>query len=146
METETIINAITDIFEGADERNWERVQHSMADQVLVDYSSMNGRPAAVTPSTKIIEAWKGFLPGFDRTHHRVSDFKVDEQADTAKVHFFGKADHHIDKDSWTVEGNYDVELVRSADNWKVTKFKFNLQKQSGNTGLPQKAAGIAARK
>ncbi len=146
METERIIKTITNIFNGADERNWEKVQDAMADEVLLDYSSMNGNPAAITPSGKIIEAWKGFLPGFDRTHHQVSDFKVDQKNSIAHIQFFGKADHFIANDTWTVAGTYDVEVTQSDDDWKVTKFKFNLQQQSGNVGLPQKAAEIAAQK
>ena len=146
MEAENIIKTIKNIFSGADERNWQKVQDAMADEVLLDYSSMNSNPAAITPSVKIIEAWKGFLPGFDRTHHQVSDFKADQQNDIAHIQFFGKADHFIANDSWTVAGTYDVELIQSANDWKVTKFKFNLQQQSGNTELPQRAVEIASRK
>jgi hypothetical protein len=107
---------------------------------------MTGRPAIVISSEKIIEGWKGFLPGFDMTHHQISDFKVNQKDDAAQIRFFGKADHYINKDSWTVEGTYDTELIKAANKWKVTKFKFNLQKQSGDTSLPQKAAEIAGNK
>jgi hypothetical protein len=34
----------------------------MVDEILLVYSSMNSRPAAITQSAKIIEAWKRFLP------------------------------------------------------------------------------------
>jgi hypothetical protein len=146
MQTEKIIKTITKIFNGADERDWEQIQDAMADDVLLDYSSMNGSPAAITPSAKIIEAWKGFLPGFDNTHHQISGFKVDQQNDIALVHFFGKADHFIGKDTWAVAGTYDMELAKSDNDWKVVKFKFNLLQQSGNTELPQKAAEITSRK
>ncbi len=107
---------------------------------------MNGSPVTVISSEKIIEGWRGFLPGFDMTHHQVFDFKVDQKDNAAQVHFFGKANHYINKDSWTVEGTYDSELVKIGDKWKVTKFKFNLEKQSGDTSLPQKAAEIAGKK
>jgi hypothetical protein len=146
MDAEQIIQTITNIFNGADERNWGKVQAAFADNVLLDYSSMNGSPAIVISSEKIVEGWKGFLPGFDMTHHQISDFKVNQKDDAAQIHFFGKADHYINKDSWTVEGTYDTELVKAGNKWKVTKFKFNLQKQSGDTSLPQKAAQIAGKK
>ncbi|HTD39462.1 MAG TPA: nuclear transport factor 2 family protein [Mucilaginibacter sp.] len=142
MDTEKIIETITNIFAGADERNWDKVKNSFADKVLLDYSSMNGSPAVVLSSADIIAAWKCFLPGFDLTHHQVSQFRVDEMEGVTKSHFFGKADHFINNDSWTVEGTYDVELITSADGLKVNKFRFNLQKQSGDTGLPQRAVEI----
>ena len=142
MDTEKVIETIIGIFEGADERDWDKVKNSFADKVLLDYSSMNGSPAVVLSSVDIITAWKCFLPGFDLTHHQVSQFRVDEKDGVTKAHFFGKADHFINNDSWTVEGTYDVELVISANSIKVNKFKFNLQSQSGDTGLPQRAAEI----
>jgi hypothetical protein len=146
MDTERAIETITNIFEGADERDWKKVKNSFADEVLLDYYSMNGSPVILLPSSKIIEAWKGFLPGFDLTHHQVSQFKVDEQDGIIKVHFFGKADHFINNDSWMVEGTYDVELISAADNFRVNKFKFNFQKQTGDTTLPQRAMEISKSK
>jgi hypothetical protein len=146
MPTDAIIQTITSIFNGADEHNWEKVQHAMADVVLLDYSSMNGAPAAITKAEDIVKAWKGFLPGFDRTHHQLSDFQGEQQGNVANVRFLGKADHFINEESWNVEGTYDLEIIKSGNDWKVTKFRFNLQKQSGNTALPQKAMEIAAGK
>lgn len=147
MDTEKIINVITNIFEGADERDWKKVKASFADDVLLDYYSMNGNPAAVLTSNDIITAWKGFLPGFDITHHHVTRFTVKQSNGIAKAHFAGKADHFIDGERWTVEGTYDLELAIPKDNnAKVIKFKFNLQKQSGDTGLPQKAVAIVSKK
>ncbi|HEY9002575.1 MAG TPA: nuclear transport factor 2 family protein [Mucilaginibacter sp.] len=147
METEKIINVITNIFEGADERDWNKVKASFADDVLLDYYSMSGNPASVLTSDDIINTWKGFLPGFDMTHHYVTKFHVEQSDGIAKAHFSGKAGHFIDGDSWTVEGTYDLELtVSNDDDARVTKFKFNLQKQSGDTGLPQKAVANVAKK
>lgn len=147
MDAEKIINVITNIFEGADERDWKKVKASFAGEVLLDYYSMNGSPANVVSSNKIIAAWKGFLPGFDITHHYVTGFHVQESDGIAKAHFYGKADHFIDGESWTVEGTYDLELTVSGDNSaEVTKFKFNLQSQSGDTGLSLRAADIALKK
>jgi hypothetical protein len=46
----------------------------------------------------------------------------------------------------TVEGTYDLELAISSDDAKVIKFKFNLQKQSGDMELSQKAVANVAKK
>jgi len=139
MENEKIIQAISAVFNGADERNWKKVENAMADRVLLDYASLSGSPAATLPSTQIIETWKGFLPGFDRTHHQLSDFQVSWQGNIAKVHCNGKADHFIDEDVWTVEGTYDAEVTKNIGRWAITGLKFSLSKQSGNTDLPARA-------
>jgi hypothetical protein len=139
MENEKIIQAISAVFSGADERNWKKVQRAMAENVLFDYFSLSGNAGALLPSNQIIEAWKGLLPGFDRTHHQLSNFQIFQQGNTAKVHCDGKADHFIDNDVWTVEGNYDAEASKNNNEWVVTMLKFNLAKQSGNTNLPARA-------
>lgn len=142
MEKEKIIQAITNIFNGADEHNWNKIQKAMAENVLLDYASLSGNPAATLPSKQIIETWKGFLPGFDKTHHQLSNFKVTQNANMASVHYDGKADHFISKEVWTVEGTYDAEVLKTSNIWVVTKLKFNLSKQSGNTNLPAQAIQI----
>jgi hypothetical protein len=139
MENEKIIHAVSAVFSGADERDWKKVRNAMAENVLLDYYSLSGSPAAVLSSMQIIETWKGFLPGFDRTHHQLSNFRVTRHSDTAKVHCDGKADHFIDKDVWTVEGSYDAEAIKINSRWVMTMLKFNLSKQSGNTNLPAQA-------
>jgi hypothetical protein len=136
LENEKIIETISAVFTGADEHNWRKVQNAMAENILLDYASLSDSPAATLPSMQIIETWKGFLPGFDRTHHQLSNFRVIPQGNTAKVHCDGKADHFIDDDVWTVEGTYDAEVSKIDDRWAVTMLKFNLSKQSGNTKLP----------
>jgi hypothetical protein len=146
MDIEKIINVITNIFEGADERDWKKVKTSFANDVLLDYYSMNGNPAAVLTSNDIITAWSGFLPGFDMTQHYITAFHIEQSDGIAKANFSGKADHFIDSESWTVEGTYDLELAVSDHEAKVTKFKFNLERQSGDTGLPQRAAELALKK
>lgn len=146
MKNDKIIQTITAIFSGADARDWPKVKAALANKVLLDYSSMNGNPAAVTSSEGIITTWSSFLPGFDKTHHNVFDFKVEQQGDSANVHFTGKADHYIGEDKWIVEGTYDVEVTLVGEDWKVSKFRFNFEQQSGNTTLPQRVMEIAKQK
>lgn len=136
MEKENIIQTVSAIFSGADEHNWQRVQHSLADEVLLDYSALSGNPAATITSKQIVDAWKGFLPGFDKTHHQLSKFEVSENGDEAEVHFYGKADHFIGQEIWTVEATYDAGVTKTGGDWKATRLKLNLLGQSGNTGLP----------
>jgi hypothetical protein len=146
MEKEKIIQSIQQLFEGTDERNWQKVQRTMADSVLLDYTSMaGGKPATLSP-TQITDAWAALLPGFDRTHHQLSDYQVSINESRAFVHYTGKADHYMGQEVWIVEGNYETELEKQKNQWLVTKQKFTLQKQSGNTHLQAKAQEIVAKK
>jgi hypothetical protein len=139
MEEVTILQTVSSIFAGVDLRDWAQVQDAMAENVRLDYSSLSGNPAATLPSGQIIQTWKGFLPGFDRTHHQLSGFIVDLHIDKASVTFYGKADHFIGSEVWTVEGSYDAELEKKGDRWFVTLLTFHLASQAGNTGLPAQA-------
>ena len=128
------------LFEGADERNWEKCISVMNKDVLLDYSSMTGNGATLLTSEQIIAAWATFLPGFDRTHHELSKFTIESNGLLSTAHCYGKADHFIGDEVWTVEGTYDTKLARTNnDNWLIVEHKFNLEKQSGNTLLPQLA-------
>lgn len=131
---------ISVLFAGADERNWSKVSSVMDKQVLLDYSSMSGNPATLLFPEQITQAWAAFLPGFDRTNHTLSNFKAQFKNDHATVHYTGKADHFLDGEVWTVEGEYETELVHKGDQWLINKHKFHFQKQNGSTELPGKAA------
>ena len=137
---EQIIETVTRLFAGADERDWGKVKNTFAENVELDYSSMTGNPASVVPSEGIITSWRGFLPGFDKTHHQLADFYVMQNGSAALVHYYGKADHFIGDDLWIVEGTYDTELIETDGKWVITKHKLNLIKQDGNMALPVQAA------
>lgn len=146
METANILPVIQAVFRGADERDWATVEQSFAPQVVYDYTSMvGGQPLTLTPSA-ITDMWKQFLPGFDKTEHRISDFIFTNEGDAVTVHFSGHATHVIDNAVWTVEGNYETRLSRNRDKWQLTFFKFNLQRQEGDLQLPAQAQQRAAAK
>lgn len=133
---QAIIQSVSSLFEGADERNWQKVKGVMGETVLLDYSSMNGNAASLLTPIEIVASWAAFLPGFDKTHHQLFDFKVAGNDKTATVHFSGKATHWIENDCWVVEGTYDVELLWQSDQWLIVALKFNFEQQSGHTELP----------
>lgn len=142
MENEKIISSITNVFEGVDDRNWEKIESSMAQNVLLDYNSMTGEnPKLLTPK-QIIEAWSSFLPGFDQTKHILSNFQITINGEKAIAHYSGNAFHFLNNEKWTVDGSYNTELEKKGDDWLITKHKFNLEKQSGNITLSQKAIQI----
>lgn len=134
--TETIKKSVLDIFQGADERNWTRVQNAMAEKVLLDYTSMTGGNPAVLSPQEITNAWANFLPGFDKTKHNLTNFKITTDDKLRAVTFDGKADHFISDKIWTVEGDYYVEA--NSDN-RISLLRFNFKSQSGDTELPSKA-------
>jgi hypothetical protein len=140
MEQQAIIQQIKSLFTATDARDWDKVQATMNESVVLDYSSMTGQPAATLSPESIVKAWSAFLPGFDSTHHHVSGFVVKLTGNTAMAHFDGTANHYINNAVWTVQGSYDTKLERKNNQWLISEFKFNFAEQNGNTDLPKLSA------
>jgi hypothetical protein len=143
MQTNPVIDVINAIFINADERQWDRMKASFADYVTLDYTSMaGGEPAILTPQ-QILHAWQALLPGFQSTHHQISNYVVQENAYVATVFCYGTATHYLPNDSgqnlWTVVGTYDLHLIRQDANWKVDAMTFHFKYQDGNLDLPDLA-------
>ena len=133
---ENVASIIIRLFAAADQRDWQQVESTMDDSVLLDYTSMTGGAPAWLSPRQITDAWDAFLPGFDKTHHQLFDIEVSESQDSSIAHYRGKAEHFIDKDVWIVEGTYEATLQKKRGDWVITQLKFNFKEQSGNTFLP----------
>ena len=130
------------LFVATDQKDWRMVEQYFSDEVLLDYSSMNGNPATHLSPQQIITAWKGILPGFESTHHQVGNITSTIDKNKAKVFCYGTASHHLSDEQgslWTVVGTYDFELEKTRDEWQITSMKFNFKFQDANTSLPEKA-------
>lgn len=130
-----IIEQVTKVFQGADERNWQKVAAVMDKHVMLDYSSMTGSPASLLTPEQITSAWAAFLPGFHRTNHKLSDLKVQIKNDVASVTYSGTADHFYNAKVWTVEGSYTTQLKLINNTWLVTAHTFHFKQQGGDTTL-----------
>ncbi len=146
MTTE-IANTVARFFKAVDDREWAMAEALMANPYHLDYSSFGAGEAADLAPTQILKGWKGFLPGFDHTHHQIGNLDISVDGDKAKVACYGTATHVIADAGggtvWTVVGTYTITLKRVGD-WKLTGTTFHFKYQDGNTGLPEKAAERAA--
>ncbi len=141
QEKNSIQSVVTQVFVATDNRDWKSVEEAFNNQVLLDYTSMaGGEPSQLTP-IQITDSWKTILPGFDHTHHALSNFNVDVTDKEATVTHYGNAEHFIDlenaEDVWTVVGTYDHHLIKTSKGWKIDRMKFNLKYMDGNMDLPR---------
>jgi hypothetical protein len=139
MENNKIIEAVNTVFKSADAHNWKQIESIMTETVLLDYTSFFGGSPMVLAPNQITESWAGFLPGFDKTNHQLSNYNVTADNNVAHVTFTGSADHFIGNEIWTVEGTYESKLDNINEQWLVSALKFNFKKQSGNLDLPAEA-------
>ena len=137
---DNLIVTINRFFIAVDERDWAEVERLLAPEVLLDYTSMaGGTPARLSPD-QITGAWKSLLPGFDKTHHQLGNFVIDQTPDGATAFFYGTASHFLDNPSgenlWVVVGSYAAALRPANGLWQLNGLKFNLKFIVGNTALP----------
>jgi hypothetical protein len=136
-----IVDAITDIAAGADRHDWPRVRAAFADTVTLDYTSLWGGQPATQPADDVIAQWSGFLPGFERTLHLVTNHTVVEGSENsaiAEADF--QATHRIGTEMWVLMGHYRYELVKVAGDWKVQAMTMDWTHETGDRGLVAKAA------
>lgn len=136
---------VTTFFVASDNGEWSKVEEIFAEQVELDYSSMNGNPATVLSPKQITDSWKAFLPGFTATHHQLGNFITKVNGNTAIVFCYVTATHYLKHEEgnvWTVVGSYDLELKQENGKWRLAKMKLNFKYQDGNLKLPQEAMEI----
>ena len=140
-----ITRSITDIAAGADRGDWDRVRGAFAETVTTDYTSLWGGDPATQPADELVGGWSRFLPGFDSTHHMVTNHTITPVGDIfaiAGADF--TATHRIEDTLWTLGGRYTYELEQSGDRWLVTSMTMTALWETGDRGLVGVAAGRAS--
>lgn len=140
-----ITRSITDIAAGADRHDWVRVRGAFAETVSVDYTSLWGGDPATQPADELVAGWSKFLPGFDITHHMVTNHSVlssEEGKAVAEADF--TATHRIGEGFWTLGGRYRYELVQAEGRWLVTSLTMTALWETGDRGLVALAGERAA--
>ena len=135
-DSSQISRSITDIAAGADRHDWNRVQSAFSENVTTDYTSLWGGEPVNQPVDQLVQAWSSFLPGFDSTHHMVTNHSVtsiNENSATAEADFI--ATHRIDDRLWTLGGRYSYHLKQSGDRWLVTSLTMTALWETGDRAL-----------
>lgn len=124
----------------ADTHKWEKLLRIFNKKVLLDYSSFIGGQPTLLNANQIIDNWKRFLPGFDKTMHFIDIKKIQITGKQADCFSSVMAVHYIKNyQSWKVYGYYRHHLIKSENGWKVDKMQFILTFQEGNLDLPKLA-------
>lgn len=140
-----MIDALTSIAAGADRHDWPRVRAAFADEVMLDYTSLWGGAAQTVAADDIIVQWSGFLLGFDKTHHLVTNYTVvNFDGDSAVMEADFQASHRIDEAQWILLGRYTYGMEKHVEGWRVNGMTMTWTHEQGDRGLVAKAAERAA--
>jgi hypothetical protein len=139
LERSRIIDVITRLFVGTDNRDWEIVKRCFAPTVLFDMSSLGaGDPQDLSPDD-IVAMWDAGLKPLEAMHHQVGNFLVDINGGRADAFCYGIASHYLPNETGnntrTFVGSYDISLDSGDGQWRIRGFKFNLKFIDGNRDL-----------
>ncbi|MFJ6677338.1 nuclear transport factor 2 family protein [Actinosynnema sp. NPDC091369] len=144
VERHAVVEVCTRMAWHADQHEWEELRALFADEVRLDWTSLNGGEPAVLSPAQVVDSWSRVLGGFDATQHMIANHLVTLQGDTAVCTASFQATHRLadlDGPLWTVGGTYRFDLVRADRTWKIRGVAMTVQWADGNEALPAKAVG-----
>jgi 3-phenylpropionate/cinnamic acid dioxygenase small subunit len=135
-----ILDVVNELFLATDRKDWDAVRACFMPSVAFDMTSLaGGVPATLSPA-QIAEAWETGLRPIDVVHHQTGNHRVRlDGDDRAEAFCYGTATHFRRRPDGrnvrTFVGSYDFELVRRADGWRISHFRFTLKYLDGNLEL-----------
>lgn len=141
LDREKVIDTITGLFIGTDNRDWAVVRECLADRVLLDMSTLGAGPPRALSAEQVIAGWEAGLKPIQAVHHQAGNFLVNLVGDGADAFCYGIASHYLPNSSGmntrTFVGSYEFHLQRdgTGGRWRIDQMRFNLKYIDGNPDL-----------
>ena len=134
-----VTRAVADLGLRVDARDWDGLVALFADEVAVDYTSLNGGEPATMPPSELVGGWRQLLEPLDGTHHLLGLLSVLLEGDRATCACNVTAVHVLANATggphWTVGGRYDLDLVRTSAGWRITALTLTVRWADGNQAI-----------
>lgn len=136
---EDVTRALYTWAQGVDTRDWPLVASVLCDDFDYDYSSH--RPGAQGPTTSAawIEHAQARFATMTATQHSMSNPRVSVDGDRATCRMYVTAWHVAVLDGreefCTIGGEYQDELVRDGDRWRIALLKLDRRWTIGNPAV-----------
>jgi hypothetical protein len=118
-----IIETCTRMAWHADRREWDDLREVFADQVALDYTSLNGGAPVILDRDDLVQAWAGVLGRLTATSHLVNNHLVSVDGDHAVCTAALQATHLLANahggQLWTLGGHYRYSLVSAGGSWRI---------------------------
>jgi hypothetical protein len=139
-----IIDVCTRMAWHADRRDWKLLAEVFTDEVVLDYTSLNGGEPATLTREQLVAGWSGLLGSFDATQHLITNHLVTVTGPAAVVLASFQATHRLGNPFgsplWTLGGTYRFDLVRAEGEWRIGGVVMTAQWAEGNKDLLTLAA------
>ncbi len=131
---------------GIDTRDFVLLRSIFTDQIRMDFSSYNGRPAASMSADVWVAGCAALFNGLDATQHTMTNPVVDvaEGSRHATQRMSMQAAHFLDDIEFTIGGWYQDSLVRTETGWRIEAVTLNVTWRRGDESIMAAAIERAA--
>lgn len=127
-----------------DHCEWDQLTDLFTDEVLLDYTSLNGGEPTLTPRKDVIARWRSNREGLAATQHLVSNQIVTLDGDAATASAMFQATHLLPNPHggplWTLGGRYRYGLTRTSFGWRISALAMAIIWADGNRNIRDLAA------
>jgi hypothetical protein len=139
-----VIETCTRMAWHADARDWDALGQVFADDVRLDYTSLQGGQPTTVSRDQLVQSWAGLLGNLAATQHLVTNHLVTVDGDQAVCTAAFQATHVLadtyGDPIWTLGGTYRFELGRDGSTWRITAVTMTATWASGNQHIMTMAA------
>jgi len=135
---------------GVDTKDWALYRSIFTDEVDIDFSSWDGRPAARMRGDAWVAGVRPLFLGLDATQHSMTNPRIAIDGERATCVMYVQAAHFLHHDGgdpeFTIGGYYTDELVKTAAGWKLCAVKLTVTWRRGNYHVMTLAAERGAKR
>jgi hypothetical protein len=132
-------HAIRDVLhayaEGVDRRDWALFRDCFLDEVTIDLSSWDGRPATTQRADAWVAGVRAGISGFEVTQHLTGNHRVTVDGDRARCTSDVQATHVLDGERVVLGGWYETALRRTAAGWRIAAHTLHVTWRDGRAEL-----------
>ncbi len=139
---EQIMETVNRLFNYTDQQNWAALkQEVFAPEIIVDMVSLGMPEVKKMTADELCASWEQGFSGLDAVFHLAGNHTVDlDQAQSeADVFCYSSATHFkksaTNGNTRTFNGTYNLHLLKTAEGWRIDRFKYNLKYMEGNLEL-----------
>ncbi|WP_437547947.1 nuclear transport factor 2 family protein [Sorangium sp. So ce327] len=142
-DVQAIQNVVVRIAHHIDKRRWTELRGLYADVVVADFTSVFGGEPQEQKTDDLLAGWSKFHDAIDASQHFLGPLDIEVKGEHASVECHVRAHHRFARapggEDWLVAGHYRYELARHAGGWKISKVRFEVSYQTGNTNMFEEA-------
>ena len=133
-----IIEASNSLDTAVDAKNWSQAESLFSTDIEL---TLPGQDTQATTAQDLVSLWatnlyEGKLSFHLRGNHVIEFSGANTAVLQSKAYAWNKIEGFQGGQLWEVWGDYEYDMVKTSQGWKIASFKFTPTHQRGNTRIP----------